>query len=262
MKSQAFSMSMLIMGLLAISILFQSNYFYFQSKSKMMDYLAADEISSLANNHFEMIESLIGSRVWIEKKNESQMVYFESYLNSDFGRNLLLTQYKLLLQKRERSILMSYDFNGTDSILLQKKSQRSIDGSGMQIIHDYENSSIIFDNISLMESMELIFSFDGQMQLIASCANAGLGKKIKIMGPNGFSHEIISSNDCFINLSAFNGIETESIEVDFNPLSNYFELNYSQVGLLKDANAKIIADFGHENLFKISSANNISGINI
>ena len=262
MKSQVFTSSMLIISALAMIVLFEYNQFYLSSKSKLPDYLVLDDMSDIANNHYNALQEIIGSKVYFENNKNSSLIFFESHLRTDYSPSLMLNQYKTLLSKSAKGMKITYNFTSLENDLLAGKSQRNITEISMVIIHNYTGDVISFNNISAINSLNLSLNFLGIMNNITSCTQALPGKKLTITGPNNYKYEITTNNNCFINLTAINGTRNDYIEIDFNVLSNNLTIKYFGINQFIDFNMRIIFNSTYENLFKTSSAYNNARIEL
>ncbi|MDD4354060.1 MAG: hypothetical protein PHN56_06420 [Candidatus Nanoarchaeia archaeon] len=256
MKSQVFTSSMIIISFLTMVVLFEYNYFYLSSKSKLPDYLVIDDMSDIANNHFKTLQEIIGNRIYFETNTGQSMINFESYLNSAYSPIAFLNRYKSLIANSTKGMKMTYNFSSLENDLILGRTQRNITGINMSITHNYTSDLIVFQNISAINSINLSLSFQGTLNNVTSCSQTQSGKKITITGPNNYKYELTTNNTCFINLTAINGTKNDFITVGFNVLSNNLTIGYAGIDQFSDVNMKITFNSSYENLFKTSSAYN------
>lgn len=260
MKSQIFTSSIITISFIAIMILFSYNQFYLQSKGKLNDYLIIDEMQAIANNHFNVLQEIIGNKIYFQKNNNDSSIFFESYINNNYSPNNLLLQYKSLIEKNRQNIRRQYSFFALENDLINGFSKRTINQSKLIITHNYSGNQIIFENLTQIKSIKLNFDLNGQLLNQSFCESQNGGKKITIAGPNNFLMEFERINNCAIDLLIQNNDYSENLEINLVLESGNASINYESISNIIDLNlkAELISDY--ENLFKISS--NYNNVNI
>jgi len=253
-KSQVFTISILIISVLTLIIVFEYNQFYLNSKSKLSDYLIVDEMLDLSNNYFDTLSKIIGNKIYFQNHQSTSLILFESYLKADYNPLAMILAYENSLGKNNKGMNIFYSFNSLKSDVISGKTQRNITQINLAVTHNYTSDLIIFQNISAINSFNVSFNFTGQLNNLTTCTPSSPGKKIAITGPNNYKYELVTSNNCLINLSAVNGTINDYVLVGFNVLSNNLTVKYSGVDQLSDLNMKILANTSYDNLFKISSS--------
>lgn len=256
MKAQVFSSSMMILAFITIVILFEYNQFYLVGKSKLPDYLVIDELTEIANNHFNTLSEIIANKVYFEDNKGSSLIFFESYLRNDYLPATLLNQYKALLNKNTKGMKLTYTFTSLDNDLALGKTQKNITEIKLSMTHNYTSDTIAFQNISSINEINISISFTGQLSNLTTCMQTLSGKKLTITGPNNYKYEITTNTSCTINLLLVNSTMQDNLLINFNVLANNLTINYGQVNELNDVNIKIISNTSYENLFKTASAYN------
>jgi len=255
-KSQIFTSSIIIISLIAMGILFSYNEFYLRSKTKLSDHLTADEMQSMATNHLNALQDIIGSKLYFEKTINGHNLYFESYLNSNYEPMIILSKYKSLLLKNTQGIRQSYSFEGLENDLGNNFSKR--EAFGIYFTNNFSSNILTFENISSMDSIIIEFYFSGSLANLSACNNQLGGKAISIKGPSGYLAEFSRIDSCQMDLLASNGESAEPIIFIFSPQN--ISINYQGIDGINDLNIKASFNLSHENLFKTSTGYNNAGV--